>query len=127
MDHKALIGKTKLSKDSKHTIHLWLKLANFDIASKHQAETEISAAAAQSGPVACATLTDIHFTEIQNIRLNYDTGPRKQLFSKAATAVQVITKRADSCLQQYTCSTRVTVFLLFADENIEKTMADCHF
>jgi RNase H-like domain found in reverse transcriptase/Integrase zinc binding domain len=63
-DHKALIGKTKLTEDSKRIVRLWLKLAEFDVTIRHKAGTEMAAADALSRHVAFAALTDIHSTDI---------------------------------------------------------------
>jgi RNase H-like domain found in reverse transcriptase len=63
-DHKAPIGKTKLTEDSKRTVRLWLKLAEFNIAIKHRAGAEMAATDALSRHVACAAITDVHTTEI---------------------------------------------------------------
>jgi hypothetical protein len=63
-DHKALIGITTLTDDSKRTVHLWLKLAEFDMTIKHKARTQIAAADALSRHVAGAASTYIYSTEI---------------------------------------------------------------
>jgi RNase H-like domain found in reverse transcriptase len=51
-DHKALIGKTKLTEHLKRTVCLSLKLAEFDVTIKHKAETKMAAADALSRHVA---------------------------------------------------------------------------
>jgi Integrase zinc binding domain len=71
-DHKALIGKTKLTADSKRTVRLWLELAGFDVMIKHKAGTEMAAADALSRHVACAAMTDIHCTEIMECHVELE-------------------------------------------------------
>jgi hypothetical protein len=73
-DLKALVGKTKLTEDSKCTVRFWLKLAEFDVTIKHKAGIEMAAADALSRHVACAALTDVHSTEI--IECHVESGHR---------------------------------------------------
>jgi hypothetical protein len=64
-DRKALMRKINLTEDSKRTVHLWLKLAEFDILIKHKARTEMAAGDALSRHIACSALINMHSTEIK--------------------------------------------------------------
>jgi RNase H-like domain found in reverse transcriptase len=63
-DHKALIEKTTPTEDSKRTVRLWLKVAEFDRAINHKGGAEMAAPDAVSRHVARAAMTDVHSTEI---------------------------------------------------------------
>jgi hypothetical protein len=76
-DHKALKGKTKLTKDSRRTVRLWLYLAEIDVTIKHKAGIKMAAADALIRNVACEALTDIHSTEILECHVKLGHRSRK--------------------------------------------------
>jgi RNase H-like domain found in reverse transcriptase len=59
-DHKALIGRTKLSEQSKRIVRLWLKLSEFDMTVRHLAGVEMAAADALSRYVAGRATSEDH-------------------------------------------------------------------
>jgi RNase H-like domain found in reverse transcriptase len=73
-DHKALIGRTKLSKESKRIVRLWLKLSEFDMTVKQLAGVEMAAADALSRYVAGAATSEDHSAEIKESHIQ--TGHR---------------------------------------------------
>jgi RNase H-like domain found in reverse transcriptase len=64
-DHKAPIGRTKLSEESKRMVRLWLKLLKFDMTVKHLAGVEMAAADALGRYVAGAAMSEDHYAEIK--------------------------------------------------------------
>jgi Integrase zinc binding domain len=87
-DHKALIGKTKLTEDSRRTVCLWLYLAEFNVTIKHKAGIKMAAVDALIRNVACVALTDIHSTEILECHVEFGHRSRK--------ATYVVLKRSRS-------------------------------
>jgi RNase H-like domain found in reverse transcriptase/Reverse transcriptase (RNA-dependent DNA polymerase)/Integrase zinc binding domain/Integrase core domain len=73
-DHKALIGRTKLSEEFKRVVRLWLKLAEFEMTLEHLAGVEMIAADALSRYVAGAATTVDHSDKIKEIHIQ--TGHR---------------------------------------------------